>query len=345
MKFNSLKEVSIMARGRGNATKWTTGRVFMVGVALMFTALFIFGGPLQFLYDNYGPDWMRTKPGDLPDDSQPVDLSVGLWVDLHDIVPGTAVPVDIYDANKILIETRNSDTTTGIASFQFDFWEGETVFVQAYVAGNAATGLTYMSPLLEFVVPDGDVNGDAQLATIHLQEPSSSTAAPTILAWNQAGHAITGTGETTCLNTTDTAMTILINTVTASTYFGLPTDVHDQRLDFDYKKGLFLRIVTNGSVPFASPQWAWSEGTTFYYVWNVAGIANTAADPADGTLSIILPSTSTFDFGGAAGANLTMSIDLFDWVRVISGDIKSVLSYMDFDTSNTVAAITTYLHT
>ena len=67
---------------KANASRWTTGKVFGVGIALMFAALFIFGGPLQFLYETYSPDWMTTQPSDIDPDAQLVDLSIGLMMTL-----------------------------------------------------------------------------------------------------------------------------------------------------------------------------------------------------------------------------------------------------------------------
>lgn len=331
-----------MPRGKANAAKWTTGKVFMVGIGLMFVALFIFGGPLQFLYDSYGPDWARTAP-DGDDIGDQVDLSIGVVMELGRDVPA-ATAVDIYDANKVEIETRNSDATTGIVTFQFNYFEGETVWIQVYVDGNAATGLVYMTDLMQFTVPDADVNGDAQLPTIKLREPSSSSAAPTLVVTDQAGGGISGVA-TNYINSTDTVLNVLINTVTADTNFGLPTDVHDYREGFDYLSGIFVRIVTNDTLPFAAPDYYWTEGSTYYYVWNVAMIENDAADPADGTFNLVLAAQTTFANGNGAGENVTVSIDAFDWVRLNGFGVLDSASFMDFDTDNTVAAITTYMHT
>lgn len=325
-----------MARGK-KADKWTTGKVFMVGIALMFVALFIFGGPLQFLYEQYGPDWVRTNTGDNLD-ADPVDLSVGLMMTLGRDVPG-ATPVDIYDVNKQPIETRDSDATTGIATFQMDYWEGETVYIQVYVAGNAVTGAVYMTELIQFVIPSADVNGDAQLPTIYLREPSSTSAAPTLTMTDNSGAALSGY-LINYLNQTDTSINVLFNSVTGDTNWGLPTAVHDYRTNFDYLGGVFLRCVTNGTVPFANYDYYWEEFGTGYYVWNVGMIINDADIPSDGTYNLVLASTSTFNVAVTA---VDMVFDAFDWVRLNDQGTLDSNSFMDFDTSNTVVAISTQL--
>jgi hypothetical protein len=327
-------------RRKSNASKWTTGKVFLVGVGLMFVALFIFGGPLQALYDAYGPDWMRTNTGD--PDAKPVDLSIGIWLQLSDGVPTTTCPVDIYDVNMVKIETRNSDTTTGIVNFQSDYWEGETVFVQAYRLGNTATGLNYPSPVMQFVIPDADVNGDSQLPTIVLYPPSGSSAAVTITATKQDGVGLSGTAIN-YLNETDTAINILINTVTADTAFGLPTQVYDPNTGFTWLAGCFIRIVTNATLPFADPDYYWAEGTTFYYVWNVAMIQNDAGNPSDGTYNLMLPAQVDFTVTQTSSTNVTITIDAFDWVRLNGFNTLDGTSFFDFDTSNSVAVINTRL--
>ena len=326
---------------KANASRWTTGKVFGVGIALMFAALFIFGGPLQFLYETYSTDWMRTQPSDIDPDAQLVDLSIGLMMTLGRDVPA-ATPVDIYDANKVPIETRNSDATTGIATFQFDYWEGETVYIQVYVAGNAATGLVYMTELIEFVVPEGDVNGDSQLPTIMLREPSSSTAAPTLVITKQSGVGLSGTA-TNYLNETDTSINILINTVTGDSNFGLPRAVHDYRTGFDYLPGIWVRLVTNATMPFADPDLYWTEGTTYYYVWNVPMIANDGDIPGDGTYNLVLGAQSDFTVTQTSATNVSMVFDAFDWVRLNGFGEIDAASFMDLDTSFSVTAVTTRL--
>lgn len=330
-----------MPRKTKNASKWTTGKVFGVGIALMFAALFIFGGPLQFVYETYGPDWLRVAPPDIDPDAKVVDLSIRVQYELGRDVPGAGQAIDIYDANMVAIESANSDTTTGVASFQSDYWEGETVFVQVYVAPNTAAGLTYLTPLLEYTVPDGDVNGDAQLPQLSINEPMSTTTAPILSSMTNELTWANGTAALFHIHETHTFLTITVRTGLGDSVYGMPAAVHDQRTGFDYEYGGYIRVVTDFAVDFTGYDVYWTEGSNFYYVWSVGVLADDADDPNDDTWAFTLATATTFECGRGVNENVSVVIDMFDAVRLNSQGNMWSGGFFDFDTTNTVAAITT----
>jgi hypothetical protein len=330
-----------MPRGKANASKWTTGKVFMVGIGLMFVALFIFGGPLQFLYDNYSPDWMRTQPADINPNAQIVDLSVRLQYELGRDVVAAGQVVDIYDANMVTIESATTDTTTGVASFQSDYWEGETLYLQVYVAPNTAAGITYLSPLMPVVVPNGDVNGDAQLEQITINEVMSTTTAPTTTSMTNEGTWANGTAALFHIHETHTSLTFTILTGSADSCYGMPAAAVDQRTAFSYLGGFGIRVVSDYAIDFTGYDYYWTEGANFYYVWMEPMLKDDGDIPDDGRKAIILATASTFDCGRGVNENVSVVIDVFDAVRLNSqGNVWSG-GFYDFDTSNSVTAITT----
>lgn len=341
-----LEEVSIMVSRRGRAEKWTTGRVLLLGTSLMLIGLFIFGGPLQFLYNTYGPDWMRVRPDDVDVDADQISqLSVRLASFEDSAVPAAGASTDIYDASMTRIERATHDTTTGVATFRNYYWEGETVYVQVYVQGATTTGITYATPMMQFTVPAGDSNDRASLGQITVYDVTSSTTQPTLVLQDQAGNGIS-TVDTYYINSTDTSLNLRVTIPTADTTFGLPADYTDPWTGFSYKAGIWVVVTVNGSVPFANYDYKLSgdAGNTLY-VWNFPAFSYLTADPSSAMQYYTLTSESTFDFGGAAGANRTFSLDVYDLCRLDpSGNIHSA-SFYDFDTSNTVAPITTYIHT
>jgi len=330
-----------MPRGKANASKWTTGKVFGVGIALMFAALFIFGGPLQYMYEAYGPDWMRVAPPDVDPDAQIVDLSIRLQYELGRDVPGAGQAVDVYDANMNAIESATSDTTTGVCSFQSDYWEGETIYLQVYVAPNTAAGITYISPLLEKVVPNGDVNGDSQLPQLTINEPMSTTTAPTFTSMTNEGTWANGTAANFHIHETHTSLSITIFSGLADSVYGLPAAVHDQRTGFDYEMGGFIRVVSDYAIDFIGYHAYWSEGSNFYYVWSIGVFKDDGDDPNDNSDLFTLATATTFECGRGLNENVSVVIDLFDCVRLNSQGNMWSGGFFDFDTTNSVTAITT----
>ena len=334
-----------MPRGRANTSRWTTGSVFGIGIALMFCALFIFGGPLQYMYESYGPDWIRVVPPDVDPDAQIVDLSIRLQYELGRDVPGAGQIVDLYDANKVPIESATSDTTTGVCSFQSDYWEGETVFIQVYVAPNTAAGLTYLSPLLERVVPNGDVNGDAQLSQLTINEVMSSTTAPTTTSMTNEGTWANGTAANFHIHETHTSLTFTIFTGLADSTYGMPAGpfdvIHDQRTGHEYLGGFHVRVVSDYAIDFTGNDYYWTEGSNFYYVWSEAALKDDGDDPNDGRVVLTLATASTFECGRGLNENVSVVIDVFDAMRLNSQGNPWSGGFYDFDTSNSVTAITT----
>ena len=330
-----------MPRGRASASKWTTGKVFGVGIALMFAALFIFGGPLQYMYEAYGPDWLRVAPPDVDPDAQIVDLSVRLQYELGRDVPGAGQAVDVYDANMVPIESATSDTTTGVCAFQSDYWEGETVYIQIYVAPNTAAGLTYLSPLIASVVPEGDVNGDSQLPQLLINEVMSSTTAPTTTSMTNEGTWANGTAALFHIHEAHTYLTYTIFSGNSDGVYGMPAAAHDQRTGFDYEMGGYIRVVTDYAVDFAGYDNYWTEGSSFYYVWSVGVLKDDADIAGDGVWIFTLATATTFECGRGVNENVSVVIDLFDAVRLNSQGSMWSGGFFDFDTDNSVTAITT----
>jgi hypothetical protein len=330
-----------MPRRKGSAQKWTTGRVFMVGIGLMFVALFIFGGPLQYLYDTYGPEWIRTPPADIAEDAQIVDLSIRLQYELGRDVVAAGQDVDVYDANMIPIETATSDTTTGVCSFQSDYWEGETVYLQVYVAPNTAAGITYLSPLLPHVVPEGDVNGDSQLPQLIINEVMATTTAPTFTSMTNEGTWANGTAALFHIHETHTYLTLTVHSGLADSVYGLPAAVHDQRTGYDYLAGAYLRIVTDYAVDFVGWDYHWADATSYYYVWGIGTLKDDGDIPDDDTWVFMAATGSTFDCGRGVNENVSVVIDFFDCVRLNSAGNLWSGGFYDFDTTNSVTAITT----
>jgi len=326
---------------KSNASKWTTGKVFGIGIALMFSALFIFGGPLQFVYETYGPDWLRVAPPDIDPDASIVDLSIRVQYELGRDVPGAGQAIDVYDANMVAIESATSDTTTGVASFQSDYWEGETVYVQVYVAPNSAAGLTYLTPLLTYVVPDGDVNGDSQLPQLAINEPMSSTTAPTTTSMTNEGTWANGTAALFHIHETHTSLTFTVFSGTGDSVYGMPAAAHDQRTGFDYEMGGYIRVVTDFAVDFTGYDAYWTEGSNFYYVWSTGVLKDDGDVPDDGAWIFTLATATTFECGRGLNENVSVVIDMFDAVRLNTAGNMWSGGFFDFDTSNSVTAITT----
>jgi hypothetical protein len=319
---------------KGKKGQLTPGSLFAVGLGLMLCFLFIFGGPGQWIYETYGPDWMREKPSDVEEDAEQVDLSIKCQFVLGRDVPGSALPVDIYDSNKIFVETASTDTTTGVASFQDAFWEGETVFVQAYVQPNSASAQAYCTALTEMTVPEADVNGDAQLSTLNIREPTGSAA--TFSVTDQGSNAISGTAINYINASSDASLRVTVVCTSTDSVFGTPEAFHDWRTDYDYLAGGWVVLTSNITQDMQGYEYYFEEGSTFYYVYAFAMLINDADDYADGAITLVLATGSTFSANDAA-----ITIDIYDTLRLNSAGGVDSNSFKDYNSSNNPSVITT----
>lgn len=231
-----------MARKRYTKEQWTMGKVLFTGTILCLVAAFIFMGPAQQLWTQYAPEAWREKPEGVTEDSDLVDLSIKTF---HQIDRGNpaATPIRVYDANKNFIESAT--TSSGIATFAAPYWEGETIYLQARAAApSSTTYVTYTTPMMEYVIPEGDVNGDAELPTLALWETSTSVA--TFVVWDNTDEKQIDTEATMYVNTTDTELTITI-AITADCAYGTPEDFTDFDSDKHYLSGVWLMIKSTSS--------------------------------------------------------------------------------------------------
>jgi hypothetical protein len=295
----------------------------------------IFGGPLQYLYETYGPDWMRTKPATLPEDAELVDLSIRISDQLSMGVFSTAVPVYVYDANMVFIESANSDTTTGVSTFQSDYWEGETLNIQAYVAPVAAGAHAYSTPVTEFVVPQGDVNGDAQLANWYLYQPTSGVA--TFGVTDQGSAAISGTAINYLNASVDASIRVTIVCTTADDAYGTPEDWTDMKTGYKYLGGVFIVLKFNETQDMQAYDWFVEEGSYFYYIYRASMIINDSEIYTDGALTVTIATGSTFT-GGAGHASIV--IDVFDSMKLNSAGGIDSNSWKNYNSSNNPSAVT-----
>ena len=325
-----------MAPKKGSVT---TTKVFLWGFGLMVIALLMFGGPLQWAYETYAPDWARDKPGEVADDAVLVDLSVRLQYALGRDVPGTAIPVDVYDANMNPIETQNTDTTTGVATFQADYWEGEIIYVQPYTAPSSTTGLMYAQDAIQYTVPAGDVNGDAQLEQIAIRELTSSEA--TFTAADSGGTAVSGTATNYLNGSSDAVLRLTIVCASTDANFGMPTTFHDERTGFDYLAGGWIVMRTNESQDLQNVAYTITTPAYYYYVFSFSMIVNDADVYSDGVLVYTIAATSSFSAGGG---DCSVTIDIFDCMKITGSGGIDTGSWKDYDTDLTPDVITTAIN-
>jgi hypothetical protein len=313
----------------------TTGKVFAWGIGLMLVALFIFGGPVQWLYETYAPDWARQRPADLPEDAKIVDLSVRIQMTLARDVSGTAIPIDVYDASMNPIESQSTDTTTGVATFQADYWEGETIYLQPYTAASSTTGVFYTLPLIEVTVPEGDVNGDAQLDQIMGYQVASTTAA-TFSVTDQSANTVSGTATNYINASSDASLRVTVVCGQTDAYYGLPFAFHDYRTGFDYLAGGWIVLTSNITQDMTGYDYYFEEGSTFYYVYSFDMITNDADVYSDGAITIVLSTGSTFSANDAA-----ITIDVYDCMKLNSAGGVDSNSFKNYDTDMNPSVITT----
>lgn len=327
-----------MARGKGNKGEYAK-LIAVMSIALVIAAVAI---PfVQSLYAQYAPDWARQRPTELPEEAEQVDLSIRVIQDLSDTVSSTALEVYVFDSNKNQIDYDASDTTTGLCVFQRPFWEGESIYVQLREAApNSATYVVYTSPLIQMTVPNGDVNGDAQLPDIVAQVTTTSVA--TIACRDQGGTSISATA-TNYLNDTDASINLDIICTTTDCWFGTPAGFVDMQTGYEYLAGIFVVMKFNATQDMLEYDYYFTEGSYFYYIYIYDAFFNDADIYSDGTKTVTIATGSSFDNGGAAGANATLSIDVYDTCRLISGGVNSQ-SFMNGDSDLDVSAISTLVH-
>jgi hypothetical protein len=193
----------------------------------------------EAFYSAVGID--RDKPGTVGADAEQVDLSIKT---LHALDRGNpaATPIRVYDADMNFIESAS--TSSGIATFSAPYWEGETIYLQARAAApNDAAYVTYTTPLLQYTVPEGDVNGDAELPILQLWETSTTAAYYNVTDQNSAAIY---TEATQFVNTTDTSLNVLV-TITADCVYGTPEDFTDYDTGKHYLAGVWLVLKATAS--------------------------------------------------------------------------------------------------
>lgn len=315
----------------------------MVAAFSAMAIIIVIGIPFALnLYSTYAPDWMRVKPADLPEDAMEVDLSVRVLNDLVLTVSSTALEVYVFDADKVQVDVDATDTTTGLAIFQAPFWEGEQIYLQLREAApNAAGYIVYTSALIPAVVPKGDVNGDSQLPDILAAVTTTSVA--TFSVRDQGGNTISGTA-TNYLNTTDASIRVEIVCTTTDCWYGTPEDFIDMQTGYSYLNGIFVVLKFNATQDMSGYEWYFAEGSSYYYVYRYGAFFNDADDYSDGAAVFTISTGSTFDNGGAAGANATLTIDIYDTCKLISGGGVSSQSFLNGDSDLNPTVISTLVH-
>lgn len=319
-----------MPRKRGGGKpQWTMGRVIFAGVALMLVGLFIFGGPLQYLYNEFAPEAWREKPAGVTEESELVDLSIKLFHELDRGDPA-ATPIRVYDAAKVFIESAS--TSSGVATFKAPYWEGETIYLQIRAAApNSADYVTYTSPLIEILVPEGDVNGDAELSTIGIWETTTSVATLTIT--DQDGASISDTTQN-YINTTDTSVDVLVS-ITADCVYGTPEAFTDMDTGKHYLAGVWLRVNCTQPQSINNYDAHFYSQYGHYYIFSIPMVIR---DSDFGYTTGRTFSIDTGTSGFSASANFTL--DLFDtcWADSLAGISENSFMNGDSDLNPTAVA-------
>lgn len=308
-----------MAR-RKRKEQWTTKRVLGVSVVIMFVAFFIFMGPAQMLWTQYAPEAWREKPEGVTEDSMQVDLSIKT---MHSLDRGdpAATPIRVYDANKHFIESAS--TSSGIATFAAPYWEGETIYLQARAAAPSSTGyVIYTTTMLEYTVPEGDVNGDAELPLLELHETSVNVA--TFIATDQSGNKIGTSATVDNVNTTDTSVIVTV-TIDGDTCYGTPADFIDYDTGKNYLAGVWLVLATDTDQPISNYQHMFSTPTLFYYVWSIPMIVHDDDLGYAGAYAFTMKASSDFV------ADTTFDMDIFDTCWAASLATITSNSFLDGD--------------
>ncbi len=315
---------------RAKKEQWTMGRVVFVAVVVMGIGAFIFMGPAQNLWTQYAPEEWREKPVGVTENSELVDLSIKL---MHALDRGNpaATPIRVYDADMNFIESAS--TSSGVATFLAPYWEGESIYLQVRAAApNSASYVTYTTPLLEYVVPVGDVNGDAELPVLSIQETSTSAATFNIV---DQGFATISTEATDFVNSTDTQLTITIS-ITADCSYGTPEDFTDMDTNKHYLSGVFLVVKSTAAQPTLRNYIAnFYSSSLQYYIFRIPMIVS------DSDLGYQTARTITIGDGATAFvAAADFDFDIFDtcWANSVADINENSFQNGDSDLNPTAVA-------
>jgi len=324
-----FKEVKTMSKkAQANVNK---GRMQIIGIILIagiaLWGLHSMGLLPDSFYAAVGID--REKPGELPADAELVDLSIKA-VHVLDRGDPAATPIRVYDANMNFIESAS--TSSGIATFSAPYWEGETIFLQARAAApNSATYVTYTTPLMQFTVPEGDVNGDAELPILGLWETSTSVAYFNIT--DQTAATIY-TEATDYVNTTDTQLNFMVS-ITADCVYGTPEDFTDYDTGKNYLAGVWIVLTATASQATITNYVAhFYSASLEYYIFKMPMIVR------DSDLGYQTGRSITIGDGATAfTASADFDFDMYDtcWANSVS-DISSS-SFMNGDSDLNVASL------
>jgi hypothetical protein len=271
----------------------------------------------------------RTEPTGLSPDAQQVDLSIKA---LHILDRGNpaATPIRVYDADMNFIESAS--TSSGIATFSAPYWEGETIYLQARAAAPSNTAyVTYTTPVMAYTVPEGDVNGDAELPILGLWEVSTSEA--TFNITDQSAATIY-TEATDYVNTTDTQLNVIVS-ITADCAYGTPEDFTDMDTGKHYLSGVWLVVQSTASqATFTNYVSHFYSTSMEFYIFRIPMIVY------DSDLGY--QTNRVFTLGDGATvfvASASLDFDLYDicWANSVS-DI-SASSFMDGDSDLTPDAL------
>jgi len=307
-----------MARFRRTA-KWTPAKVMATFTGCLVIGMFLLVVGLPYLQQSA---FNRIRPSDLPETSEAVDLSIKIQHKLYqDNINASSVYV--YDANQAWIETVTS--SSGVATFGSDYWEGETIYVQIRPAApNAAAYYTYETPMMEYIVPEGDVNGDAQLPTYYCM--LTSTAVATFSLFDQAMNSVTATAATNALNSTDTECRVAISCTTA-TSFGTPEDFTDQVTGKHYLSGAWILLWSNTSLTVQNADFAFTTPDYLYWVFRM--------DPIERDINGLYLTPTMFTImassSGFYASDSIFYVDIFDTCWADSVSTINVGSFLNGD--------------
>ena len=315
---------------RAMGKEWTMPKVIGVGILLIVVGWGIWSGAFVNMWNQYSPEPYRVAPDGF-DNAEQVDLSIDTYHMLDKGDPA-ATPIRVYDANMNFIESAS--TSSGVATFSAAYWEGETIYLQARAtAPSSATYVTYTTPLMKYVVPQGDVNGDAQLPSLGLWETSTSVIVYNIT--DQGGNKVYLEASEYHVNTTDTQLNVLV-TITSDCAYGTPEDFTDMDTGKHYLSGAWLVVKSTATQSGLTGYVAHFYSSSLeYYVFNMPMIVYDA-DLGYQTANTFTLADGTTGFTASAD----FDFDMYDtcWANSF-GDI-SASSFMNGDSDLNPFAIT-----
>jgi len=176
------------------------------------------------------------------------------------------------DGNYLTSVTTDSD---GIATFDtMTFLEGTHVWLQARQAA-PATADPYVSPLIEFIVGNGDPadtvsarNAETGESTLWVRDVTGT--APTMSLYDDAGNSISG-GSSHNLTTSDSQWKIDLFLSTDDVWYGAE-DFTDMVSGDSYIGGIWVVWKGTKTQQFeqgnADAFYTWSDPTHVYYAWH-----------------------------------------------------------------------------